>query len=672
MIPLNAARSRSGEINTTRQSRGKNRDKTQTTWPNGHSPPGRTWVRWSKIRYTCFRPNAGGPHARTSRCTVRPTRFFDASTWSAIPSAARTPCSIGFPGSGPMDDPRRASTTITTSPDRSPSYSFVKSRSRRAEAFQLMRRTSSPATYSRTPQKSVPAPIWREATCPNHGRVRRGPSRVRRRSSMAGATTRRASSRTTASSAPRASGSRDRTRTGPIRKSPFTAERSVYVSETSPPFSRDTTAWFVPRTTASSLGSTSTISTRSRAGPSLRTRRWTSTGWPTSARSRERDRTATTRGRTGGNNEPSARTMIGGRARRTSCQLRSASPARSSPSAAAARPLANGVRMSRHLRHRHLAKDVREDGGGPHAADPWIRLQDEAMGEGGHRDRLHVVRCHEVAARHGRASPGGFEEGDGAPRTRPDFDLAVGARPRDDVDHVPFDRRIDVDVLDRGLEGAPLLRRRHRLDRGIVRPAFPPSLEHFDLLLAGRIAHVDLQEEPVDLGLRERVRAFVLDRVLGRDHEERWVDPERFAFEGRLSLLHRFEEGALRLRRGAVDLVRQEDVREDRAAPQHEVAGLPIEHVRPRNVRGEQIRGELHAPEREAKTRGKGFRDQRLCEPRDVLDEQVAVAEDRPQHPFEDRSLADDHRLDRVEEIPADVSDGRDVHRHASIRSRTP
>src|SRR2546426_866604 len=401
---------------------------------------------------------------------------------------------------------------------------------------------------------------------------------------MAGATTRRASSRTTASSAPRASGSRDRTRTGPIRKSPFTAERSVYVSETSAPFSRDTTAWFVPPTTASSLGRTSTISTRSRAGPSLRITRCISTGWPTSARSRERDRTATTRGRTGGNNEPSARTMIDGRARRTSCQLRSASPARRSPSAAAARPLANGVRMSRHLRHRDLAEDVR----------------------------------------------------------------------------------------DRGLEGAHLLRRRHRLDRGIVRPAFPPSLEHFDLLLAGRIAHIDLQEEPVDLGLWERVRAFVLDRVLGRDYEERRVDAERLAFEGRLSLLHRLEEGALRLRRGAVNLVRQEDVREDRAAPQHEVAGLPIEHVRPRDVRGQQIRRELHAPEREAKTRGEGFRDQRFREPRDIFDEHVAVAEDRPQHPFEDRSLAHDDGLDRVEEIPADVSDGRDVQRHASIRSRTP
>src|SRR2546427_552282 len=203
MIPLNAARSRSGEISTTRQSRGKNRDRTQTTWPNGHSPPGRTWVRWSRIRYSCFRPNAGGTQSMTSRCTMRPTRFFDARTCSAIPSAARTPCSIGLSVSVPTNDSRRASTTITTSPDRSPSYSFVKRRSSRAEAFQLIRRTSSPAAYSRTPQNSVPAPICLEGTCPNHGRVRRGWSFVRRRSSIVGATTRRASIGRTASSAAR-------------------------------------------------------------------------------------------------------------------------------------------------------------------------------------------------------------------------------------------------------------------------------------------------------------------------------------------------------------------------------------------------------------------------------------------------------------------------------------
>src|SRR2546427_3014934 len=670
MIPLNAARSRSGEINTMRQSRGKNRDKTQTTWPNGHSPPGRTWVRWSRIRYSCFRPNAGGTQSMTSRCTMRPTRFFDARTCSAIPSAARTPCSIGLSVSVPTNDSRRASTTITTSPDRSPSYSFVKRRSSRAEAFQLIRRTSSPAAYSRTPQNSVPAPICLEGTCPNHGRVRRGWSFVRRRSSIVGATTRRASIGRTASSAPRASGSRDRTRTGPIRKSPFTRDRTVYDSGIASPRSRDTTAWFEPLMITNSRGSTSTISMRSKVGPSFRTTSFTSTSRPTSARSRESVRTALRRGLAGGKSEPRERTMIGGKARRTTCQLRSARPATRSTRDAAARPLESGVRMSRHLGHGNLPQDVGEDRRGPDASNPWIRLQDDAMGERGHRDRLHVVRCHEVPSRDCGPSARHLEECEGATRARADLDLRMGPRRSDDVDHVPFDRGFHVDVLDRGLQAANLLGRRHRLDRGVVPATFPAPLDDLDLLLPRRIADVNLQEKPVHLSFRERIRAFMLNRILRRDHEERPVQVERLALQGSLAFLHRLEERALGLRRRPVDLVREEDVREDRASSKDEVAALAVEHVRPSDVRRQQVRRELNATEREAEARGEGFRDERLRQPGDVLDQEMTVAEDRPKDSFQDRSLADDHRLDRIEEIAANLPDGRNVHRHASIRVR--
>ena len=41
------------------------------------------------------------------------------------------------------------------------------------------------------------------------------------------------------------------------------------------------------------------------------------------------------------------------------------------------------------------------------------------------------------------------------------------------------------------------------------------------LLLSARVAHRQLQQEPVQLGLRQRIGALVLDRVLGGHHEER-------------------------------------------------------------------------------------------------------------------------------------------------------
>ena len=63
---------------------------------------------------------------------------------------------------------------------------------------------------------------------------------------------------------------------------------------------------------------------------------------------------------------------------------------------------------------------------------------------------------------------------------------------------------------------------------------------------------------------------MVLVRVLRRDHEERVGELVRLAVDRDLALLHRLEEGGLRARGRTVDLVGQEDVRED-GARQEEV-----------------------------------------------------------------------------------------------------
>ncbi len=45
--------------------------------------------------------------------------------------------------------------------------------------------------------------------------------------------------------------------------------------------------------------------------------------------------------------------------------------------------------------------------------------------------------------------------------------------------------------------------------------------QHLLLLLEGRVADLELEQEAVELGLGQRVGALVLDRVLGGDHDER-------------------------------------------------------------------------------------------------------------------------------------------------------
>ena len=102
-----------------------------------------------------------------------------------------------------------------------------------------------------------------------------------------------------------------------------------------------------------------------------------------------------------------------------------------------------------------------------------------------------------------------------------------------------------------------------------------------ELRLRVRVVELDLEEEAVELTFGEGEDALVLVRVLRRDHEERVGKLVRLAVDGHLALLHRLEERGLGARRRTVDLVREEDVREDGARHEEVLAGaddvLPVE-----------------------------------------------------------------------------------------------
>ena len=87
-----------------------------------------------------------------------------------------------------------------------------------------------------------------------------------------------------------------------------------------------------------------------------------------------------------------------------------------------------------------------------------------------------------------------------------------------------------------------------------------------------RIIDLDVEHEAVELGFRQRIGPFLLDRVLRGDDEERVGQIVRLLAGGHLAFLHRLQQGGLRLRRRAVDLVGQHDVGEDRALDEAELA----------------------------------------------------------------------------------------------------
>ena len=160
--------------------------------------------------------------------------------------------------------------------------------------------------------------------------------------------------------------------------------------------------------------------------------------------------------------------------------------------------------------------------------------------------------------------------------------------------------------------------------------------------LAAGVVDVDLQHEAVELRLRQGVRALVLDRVLRGEHEERSGQRVCLAADRDLALLHRLEEGRLHLRRGAVDLVGEDHVREERAAAQPELAVRLMEDQRPGDVGGKQVRGELDAREGELQRLRERRDRERLRQPRHAFDERVLLGDERNEKAVDQAVLPDD------------------------------
>ena len=165
-----------------------------------------------------------------------------------------------------------------------------------------------------------------------------------------------------------------------------------------------------------------------------------------------------------------------------------------------------------------------------------------------------------------------------------------------------------------------------------------------------RVADEHLHHEPVDLRLGQRVGALGLDRVLGRQDEERARDLEGLAPDRHLPLLHDLEQRALDLGGRAVDLVGEEEVGEDRAERRPELARLLVVDPRADQVGRDEVGRELDALELAADRLGQRLDRHRLGKARDALDEDVAAGEQRDDQPLQQVVLADDDLLDLVEQ----------------------
>ncbi len=167
------------------------------------------------------------------------------------------------------------------------------------------------------------------------------------------------------------------------------------------------------------------------------------------------------------------------------------------------------------------------------------------------------------------------------------------------------------------------------------------------LLGRGRIAHHDVEHEAIELGFGQRIGAFLLDRILGGQHEQRQLQRMAHAGDGDLRFLHRLEQRRLGARRRAVDLVGEDHLREDR--PGHEahrpVAGgaVFLDHLGAEHVGGHQVGRELDAAEAQVERPRQRLHQQRLGQAGHALQQSVPAGQQREQHLLDDLVLADDH-----------------------------
>src|SRR4051794_1459395 len=176
-----------------------------------------------------------------------------------------------------------------------------------------------------------------------------------------------------------------------------------------------------------------------------------------------------------------------------------------------------------------------------------------------------------------------------------------------------------------------------------------------------------VEHEAIELRLGQRIGALLLDRVLRREHEQRTLERVADAVHRHLVFLHRLEQGRLRLRRRAVDLVGEDHVGKDRPGDEADLAApadpVLLDHFGADDVRRHQVRRELDAVELQVNRLRQAFDQQRFRQPRHAAEQHVSAGEKRGQDLLNHRLLADNRAAELVSQPAGEALRLVEVHR---------
>src|SRR6266567_499357 len=124
---------------------------------------------------------------------------------------------------------------------------------------------------------------------------------------------------------------------------------------------------------------------------------------------------------------------------------------------------------------------------------------------------------------------------------------------------------------------------------------------------------------------------MVLNRVLGRDYQERLRKLVAVGVNSDLALVHGFEKGGLGLGRGAVDLVGHQNVGEDGAAFEFKFLFGGRVNRDPENVGGKHVAGELYAMKAASERTRHGVGQSGLADSGYAFDQEMPASQHRYQ-----------------------------------------
>ena len=300
-----------------------------------------------------------------------------------------------------------------------------------------------------------------------------------------------------------------------------------------------------------------------------------------------------------------------------------------------------------------------------------FEIQDEAMAQGGRGDGLNVLETDVVAALNEGADFAGEQKSLGAARTAAEAQILIGdgggglsfgMGGENEADGVILDVRGDGNLTDEALEFDDLLFCQYSGDLGFR--AFGGAGEDFAEFSAAGIADDQFEKETVELRFRQRISAFLVNRILGGHDKERLLEFANLAAGGDAFLLHGFEHGGLRFGGGAIDFVGENQVGKNGAVLELEfafAAGGFHDDVGAEDVGRHEIGSELNAVEAHVESFAESADEECFAEAGDAFEEDVTSAENGDEGAFDDGVVPDDHLADFIAQRRVGVAELLDL-----------